>query len=107
MASDVRRKAAAIIVQLIDGWWSEFVESKEGLTVHVEAVGGAPKVDVATRAELLRLKETFESVAAAVDEPKPEGWTPGNPQVGVCNCNECVDRKLREKRARGEIEDPT
>lgn len=98
MASDVRRKAAAEVVKLIDDWFTKVVDLRQP-----EDPGPPPEV----RREMLRLKETFESVAAAEDSPKPEGWTPGNPMVGVCNCNDCVDRKTREAKARDELKDPT
>lgn len=97
MASDVRRKAAAEVVKLIDDWFVKVVELKQP-----EDPG--PPLDV--RTEMLRLKETFENVAKAEDMPKPEGWTPGNPMVGVCNCNDCVDRKTKAAKAEGRLKDP-
>jgi hypothetical protein len=98
MASDVKRKAADIIVRLVDDWFTKVVELKQP-----EDPGPAPEV----KAEMLRLKETFERVAQAVDEPKPEGWSEGNPQVGACSCDACVAKKVAAAKAAGRLTDPT
>lgn len=58
MASETKRKAAGIVVELIDGWWAKRVDHKQP---------EEPGEPLEVRVELLRIKEAFERVAAAVD----------------------------------------
>lgn len=96
MASDAKRRAAKIVVMLIDDWWTKAVDLKQPED---------PGQPLEVRVELLRLKETFERVEKAEDAPKPDGWTEGSPKVAECSCNACVDRRVKEKKERGELEE--
>lgn len=90
-----KRRAAAIVVTALDEWCVRYME------------GAEPKVEVEVRLEIERIKDVYANLATVVDPHFPEDWTPGDPPIGECNCDECVRKKVAAAKAAGRLKDPT